>query len=189
MKLTSSAVLNVILEVKMKYFYTTFLMFAIILSATAQASWNKGKFQCLKIQAVEFDGTIAEAAIATPALSTLVTALTAAGLVDAVNGDGNLTVFAPTNEAFNNVPAPILQALLDDTDLLTSVLLYHVVDRKIDARRSYFTKKVSTLAEQKVFLNRQNGAPHVNQSEVNCQGVKTSNGIVWIIDSVLLPQF
>jgi len=135
----------------MKSFYAYFAVFAIALSSTAQAGWNSSQFQCLKTQAVEFDGTIAEAAIATPALSTLVTALSAAGLVDAVNGDGNFTVFAPTNEAFSNVPAPILQALLADTDLLTTVLLYHVVDGQLDARRSYFTRKVSTLAEQKVF--------------------------------------
>ncbi|WDE06530.1 fasciclin domain-containing protein [Thalassomonas viridans] len=173
----------------MKYFYTFFLVLAVALSSPTQASWGKGKFQCLKTKAVQFDGTIAEAAIATPALSTLVTALTAANLVDAVNGAGNFTVFAPTNDAFNNVPGPILQALLDDSALLTTALLYHVIDGKVDARRPYFTRKVSTLAEQKVFLNRQNGAPFVNQSQVNCQGVKTSNGIVWIIDSVLLPQF
>ncbi|NTS75917.1 fasciclin domain-containing protein [Catenovulum sp. SM1970] len=160
----------------------------ITFSISASANWGN-KFQCLKTKATEFDGTIAEAAIATPELSTLVTALSTANLVDAVNGEGNLTVFAPTNDAFNAIPPSILNEILADTDILTAVLLYHVVDGKVDARRSYFPKKIETLAEQKLFLTQIDRKPHVNQSMINCQAVKTTNGIVWIIGSVLLPQF
>ncbi|WP_158587031.1 fasciclin domain-containing protein [Motilimonas pumila] len=162
---------------------------ALLFASNASAGWNKASYQCLKTKPAVFDGTIAEAAIATPELSTLVTALSAANLVDAVNGDGNLTVFAPTNAAFENVPAPILGEILGDTDVLSAVLLHHVVDGKFDARRSYFPKAKTSLVGQKLFLSRTEGKPHVNQSEIACQPVKTDNGTVWIIDSVLLPQF
>ncbi len=150
-------------------------------------------YECYKTPAVEFPGTIVEAAIATPALSTLVTAVLAAdpAVAEALgNPEASLTVYAPTNDAFAAVP--ILDLVVANQELLTSVLLYHVtpgVEPHYDPRWVYNKAfEVDTLNGQTVFYNR-NGGPQINQSNVACQPVKTTNGVVFVIDSVLLPQF
>jgi uncharacterized surface protein with fasciclin (FAS1) repeats len=145
--------------------------------------------QCRSTQLTEFPGTIVEAAVATPQLSTLVSLVQAADLAGALSGNGPFTVFAPTNDAFAKVPAPLLSLIGGDTQLLTRVLTYHVVAGKVDPRRSLMPMQVPTLQGQTVFLGYNAGSAVVNQSGAACKGVKTSNGIVWIVDSVLLPQF
>ena len=149
--------------------------------------------QCLRTPKIRFHGTIVEAALATPELSTLAFAVQAAGLVDVLNSPGPFTVFAPTNDAFEAIPEPVLSAILADNDLLTGVLTYHVslgTGRWKDPRRALLApRERNTVQGQTVFFNRNNAGPQVNQSQVNCQGVKTDNGVVWFIDSVLLPQF
>ena len=153
-----------------------------------------GYVQCLRTDKIRFHGTIVEAALATPELSTLAFAVQAAGLVDVLSSPGPFTVFAPLNEAFAAVPEPVLSALLADQDLLTAVLTYHVSagqGRFLDPRRTLFVpRERNTVQGQTVFFNRGNdGEPQVNQSAVSCQAVQTDNGTVWLIDSVLLPQF
>jgi uncharacterized surface protein with fasciclin (FAS1) repeats len=99
-----------------------------------------------------------------------------------------LTVFAPTNEAFGAVP--FLGTLLDPSNqaLLDNVLLYHVVGRPVDPRRSAIIREVDTLQGQSLFFSF-DGKPEINQSTTSCQAVRTDNGTVWIIDSVLQPQY
>jgi len=168
------------------------LMSTMVVDAQASKRYSKGAIgQCLSTKLTHFNGTIVDAAIATPALSTLVDAVVAAGLADALSADGRLTVFAPTNDAFAAIPPAILNDIVSDTAVLTEVLTYHVLPRAIDARRAIGRNyAVKTLQGQKLFLRNSNrhGAM-VNQSTFNCNGVVTTNGVVWIIDSVLLPQF
>jgi len=157
--------------------------------AQAHAGKAGGAFKtCLRTPLVQFNGTIVDAAVATPALSTLTDLVVNAGLADALSAPGNLTVYAPTNDAFSKIPGDLLAAIGSDNDVLTAVLTYHVVNGSADPRRSPVPREVSTLQGQTVFLDYDNG-PQVNQSNAACQGVRTSNGTVWIIDSVLLPQF
>lgn len=159
-------------------------------AAPAVAAGRSGFVTCLKTPAVQVDGTIVDAAVATPELSTLVFALQTAGLVDALQGEGPFTVYAPTNDAFDKIPGVILDPILADGNLLTAVLTYHVSPSEhLDPRRTFIPREISTLNGQTVFFNRGPDGPQVNQSNVNCQGVRTSNGDVWLIDSVLLPQF
>jgi len=160
----------------------------MLLGAAAGHASAAGLQQCLKTKPVRFDGTIVDAALATPALSTLVNLVINAGLVDALNAPGNLTVFAPTDEAFGAIPGSVLDAIGSDVDILAAVLTYHVIAGKADPRRAVRPRKVETLQGQNVFLSF-DGTAQVNQSNVSCQGVRTDNGTVWIIDSVLLPQF
>jgi uncharacterized surface protein with fasciclin (FAS1) repeats len=157
---------------------------ALSLAATAAP----GYAECRKAKPVDFDGTIVDAAIATPALSTLVDLVVAAGLADALSAPGNLTVFAPTNAAFGKIPAPVLGAIGSDLGVLTAVLTYHVVPAAVDPR-TLRTGEVGTLQGQTLFtgFDRGTGAT-VNQSVADCTAVRTSNGTVWVIDSVLLPQ-
>lgn len=150
-------------------------------------------FQCLFTDPIRFHGTIVDAALATPELSTLAFAVQAAGLVDVLSGDGNFTVFAPTDDAFAAIPADILSAIVADVDLLSAVLTYHVLPRagRRDDPRRVFRRVIEkeTVLGQSVFYNRSEDGPQVNQSNVSCQAVRTDNGTVWFIDSVLLPQF
>lgn len=148
--------------------------------------------ECLRTPPVRFHGTIVEAALATPELSTLAFAVQAAGLVDVLNSDGPFTVFAPLDTAFAAIPPAILSAITADADLLGAVLTYHVLagdGRRQDPRRVIFSREKRSVLGQTVFFNRSSEGPQVNQSNVSCQGVKTDNGMVWLIDSVLLPQF
>ena len=165
-------------------------------SANAFYGSYKSNFRdCARTSLVEFDGTITDAAIATPELSTLKDLVVLAGLAGALaDEDANLTVFAPLNSAFGALPGYQVSGLTTPDNSgqypdLTQVLLYHVVPGKVDPRHVFYIRKAETLSGQDLFLNRSRLAPMVNQSIVDCQGVKTRNGTVWLIDSVLQPQF
>lgn len=154
--------------------------------ATTHAS---GLATCVSTEVTNFDGTVVDAALATPELSTLADAVIAAGLVDALNDAENITVYAPTNDAFASIPEDILGGILADVDVLTAVLTYHVSPTQQDPRRYATPVRTDTLQGQKIFFQRSTGHARVNNSAVDCAGVQTSNGLVWLIDSVLLPSF
>jgi len=164
---------------------------ALFAIAPAQAATvNLGSYlSCRHTQLTEFPGTIVDAAIATPPLSTLVSLVIAADLTGALSGKGPLTVFAPTNDAFAKVPAALLDLIGSDPKLLTKVLTYHVTSGTADPRRNLIPTQVHTLQGQTLFLAYDADGASVNQSVASCKGVKTTNGTVWLIDSVLLPQF
>jgi uncharacterized surface protein with fasciclin (FAS1) repeats len=159
---------------------------ACTIGATAHAAPN-GFENCIAQPIAQFDGTVVDAALATPELSTLVDVVVAAGLADALNDAENITVYAPTNDALAAIPADILGAIAGDEALLTSVLLYHVTPGTHDPRAFVPPVRRNTLLDQKVYYSYFGGEPRVNNAAVSCSGVKTDNGIVWVIDSVLLP--
>ncbi|MFF0743602.1 fasciclin domain-containing protein [Streptomyces sp. NPDC004111] len=139
-----------------------------------------------------FDGMakdpVATAASHNPALSTLVTAVKKAGLVDTLNNAKNITVFAPTNEAFAKVPKADLDALLADKAKLTNVLTYHVVGQKLTPKQlesgTYPTLQKSTLTTAGSGESyKVNGS-----SKVVCGNVPTANATVYIVDTVLMPK-
>jgi uncharacterized surface protein with fasciclin (FAS1) repeats len=132
------------------------------------------------------DDPAATAASNNPVLSTLVTAVTEAGLVDTLNGDGPFTVFAPTNDAFAALPADQLEAVLADKDLLTSILTYHVVGgEQLDAAALGEAGTVDTVNGGTLELGADGTT--VNGANVVCSDVTTANATVHIIDAVLLP--
>jgi len=128
-------------------------------------------------------------AVSNPAFSTLVTALTAAGLVSTLQGPGPFTVFAPTNAAFAKVPAPVLNLLLSNTAALTDVLLYHVAGGYRDLRYTFVPRDIKTVEGQQVFAERERDALFINNSRVIGQPIVTDNGVIYVVDSVLLPQY
>jgi uncharacterized surface protein with fasciclin (FAS1) repeats len=161
--------------------------------ALAVTSWSAAAApsfgECRSAQAVDFHGTIVDAAVATPALSTLTSLVVAANLTGPLSAPGNLTVFAPTNSAFAKIPAPVLTAIGSDPAVLTAVLTYHVTAGPVDPRKAV-KREVATLQGQTLFVGFERGSgAAVNQSIADCTAVRTTNGTVWIIDSVLLPQF
>lgn len=150
-------------------------------------------YECLFTPPLHYQGTIVDAALEF-GLTTLADAVVAAGLDGVLSGPGDFTVFAPTNDAFAAIPADTLGTIVGDTAVLTAVLTYHVLGTssyKTDPRTVFNRiRDVETLQGQKLFFNRDREGTQVNQSDlVSCQPVRTTNGTVFVIDSVLLPQF
>ena len=131
---------------------------------------------------------VATAASANPVLSTLVQAVTAAGLVDTLNSAQDITVFAPSNDAFAKVPAADLQALLADKEMLTQVLTYHVVGQPITPEDLGTAGPFDSLQGAPVEASGSGEEFVVNgASNVVCGNVQTANATVYIVDSVLMP--
>ncbi|MGW4756214.1 fasciclin domain-containing protein [Streptomyces chartreusis] len=139
-----------------------------------------------------FDGMakdpVATAASNNPALSTLVTAVKKAGLVDTLNNAQNITVFAPTNDAFAKIPKATLDKVLNDKAQLTKILTYHVVGQKLTPK-NLENGSFDTLEKSKLTTSGSGESYTVNDSaKVVCGNVKTANANVYIIDSVLMPS-
>lgn len=133
---------------------------------------------------------IVETAVATPELSTLVTAVTQAELATTLQGEGPFTVFAPTDEAFAALPTETLETLLlpENIEELQSVLTYHVVPGAILASDITDGMEVVTVNGETITLNVSEAGVSINDSSTVLNAdIQTSNGVVHLIDSVLLP--
>ncbi|MCM2580206.1 fasciclin domain-containing protein [Streptomyces meridianus] len=139
-----------------------------------------------------FDGMaedpVATAASNNPALSTLVTAVKKAGLVDTLNNAENITVFAPTNEAFAKIPKADLDKVLNDKKMLTKVLTNHVVGENLTPKKLE-NGTYDTLAKTQLTTSGSGESYTVNDdSKVVCGNVQTANATVYIVDTVLMPK-
>ncbi|MFC8131734.1 fasciclin domain-containing protein [Streptomyces sp. NPDC057302] len=139
-----------------------------------------------------FDGMakdpVATAASNNPDLSTLVTAVKKAGLVDTLNNAKNISVFAPTNDAFAKIPKADLDKVLSDKAMLTKILTYHVVGQKL-APKDLENGSFPTLEKSKLTTAGSGESYKVNDTaKVGCGNVKTANANVYIIDTVLMPK-
>jgi uncharacterized surface protein with fasciclin (FAS1) repeats len=130
---------------------------------------------------------IVEVAAEDGRFSTLVTAVTEAGLVDALKAEGPLTVFAPTDDAFAALPEGTLDALLADIPALTDVLLYHVVDGKYMAADVVELSELETLLGENLSIEVMDGKVMLGDAEVIITNIETSNGVIHVIDAVLVP--
>ena len=136
------------------------------------------------------DDTAATAASNNPVLSTLVAAVQAAGLVDTLNSDGPFTIFAPANPAFDALPEGTLDAVLADTDVLTSILTLHVVGgEQLSSADLAELDSVTTVSGADITLDvADDGTLMVNgQASVGCADIQTANATVHVIDAVLMP--
>ena len=133
--------------------------------------------------------TIVDVAVEAGSFETLVTAVKAAGLVDVLSSDGPFTVFAPTDEAFAALPDGTLEALLEDTDALKAVLTYHVISGKVMAKDVMAAQQVRPETVQGEALNVRvmDGGVSVNDARVVQADIEASNGVIHVIDSVVLP--
>ena len=138
------------------------------------------------VEAVTKD--IVDLAVETESLSTLVAALTAADLVSTMQSDGPFTVFAPTNEAFAALPAGTLEMLLkpENKEMLVSILTYHVVSGKVMSTDLSDGMKAATVNGAEVTITTAGGAK-VNGANVVAADIVASNGVVHVIDAVILP--
>ena len=130
---------------------------------------------------------IVDTAVAAGQFNTLATALKAAGLVETLKGQGPFTVFAPTDEAFAKIPKADLEALLADKAKLTKVLTYHVVPGKVTAAEVVKLREAKTVEGQSVRIDASSGVK-VDDANVIKTDIMASNGVIHVIDSVILPQ-
>lgn len=133
-------------------------------------------------------GDIVETATEAGSFSTLLTAATAAGLVDTLKGEGPFTVFAPTDEAFAALPEGTLDDLLADPEALKQVLLYHVVAGKVMSDQIVGLTSADSVAGAPISISVKDGTVTLNDSaKVVTTDIETSNGVIHVIDAVILP--
>jgi uncharacterized surface protein with fasciclin (FAS1) repeats len=133
-------------------------------------------------------GTIVDVAVGNADFSTLVAALKAAGLVETLSGAGPFTVFAPTNAAFAKLPAGTVESLLlpENKAKLTAILTYHVVSGKVLAKDVVTLKTATTVQGSAVAIDAASGVK-VNNATVTATDIMGSNGVIHVIDTVLMP--
>jgi len=133
---------------------------------------------------------IVDTAVASGSFNTLATALQAAGLADTLKGKGPFTVFAPTDEAFSKLQAGTVDSLLkpENKEKLKAILLYHVVSGDVTAAQVMKLSSAKTINGQNLKLTVNDGTVMVNDAKVVKADVVASNGVIHVIDTVLLPK-
>lgn len=155
----------------------------IALLATSAFTLNKNA------NTVNPDADIVDLAIQTEFLSTLVAAVKAGDLVDVLKGDGPFTVFAPTNDAFAKLPAGTVDTLLkpENKAQLVAVLTYHVVAGKVYSKDLSDGMTAKTVQGADVKISLKDGKAMVNNATVTTADIEATNGVVHVIDTVILP--
>jgi uncharacterized surface protein with fasciclin (FAS1) repeats len=136
--------------------------------------------------AVAADKDIVDTAIEAGSFNTLAAALTAAGLVDTLKGEGPFTVFAPTDAAFAALPEGTVEALLNDIPALTAILTYHVVPGKVMSTDLSEGLTATTVNGADITITLEGGAK-VNGATISAADIEASNGVIHVIDAVILP--
>ena len=156
-------------------------------TTSAAASPSESMSESISEAPMEEAGTIVDVAAGNPDFETLVAAVTAADLVETLSGDGPFTVFAPTDDAFDALPDGLLDALLlpENKDALTSILTYHVVSGEVMAA-DVTAGDVATVEGSTIAITTDGGVM-VNDANVVTTDVDASNGVIHVIDKVIVP--
>lgn len=135
------------------------------------------------------DSDIVDVAVGAGSFNTLVAALEAADLVETLRGEGPFTVFAPTDEAFAALPDGTLETLLDpaNKDQLTSILLYHVVAGRVESSTVVTLERATTVQGSEVVIGVSDAGVTVNSANVTAVDIGATNGVIHVLDAVLLP--
>jgi len=163
---------------KIRYSLTFLAVTALLVAPLAAGSYGKKGSQ-----------DIVDTAVAAGSFNTLVAAVQAAGLVDALKADGPITVFAPTDEAFAQLPAGTVENLLkpENKDQLVAILTYHVVPGKVGAAEVTKLESAETLQGESISIAVKDGKVYIDNAEVITADVSASNGVIHVIDQVILP--
>ena len=173
----------------------TFLAGVLATTLGMTGALDAGTCQTTKVKTVshrkapkaEKPKDIVETAVAAGSFKTLAKALEVAGLVEALQGEGPFTVFAPTDEAFENLPEGTLEAVLKDKEKLTAILTYHVVPGKVLAADVVKLEEAETLLKDaKVKIDAKDGVK-INNAKVIKADIECTNGVIHVIDTVLIP--
>ncbi|MFG0257783.1 MAG: fasciclin domain-containing protein [Phycisphaerales bacterium JB043] len=159
------------------------LVAPLFLSANALAGGHSSKGYAKKAD-------IVDTAVKAGSFNTLAAALEAADLIDTLKGDGPFTVFAPTDEAFARLPEGTIETLLkpENKQLLTSILTYHVVAGDVRASQVVTLDGATTVNGQRVDISVNGSSVMVDKASVSATDIVTSNGVIHVIDSVILPE-
>ena len=131
---------------------------------------------------------IVDTAVGAGTFNTLVAAVKAAGLVDTLRSTGPFTVFAPTDAAFAKLPHGTVEALLKDPEKLKKILTYHVVSGKVMAADVVHLKSAKTVQGGSVIIQARGGKVKIDQANVLKTDIDTDNGVIHVIDTVLMPK-
>lgn len=156
-------------------------------TAPANEVQNQLSPQTMEGETQMMNKAIVDIAAGNPDFSTLVTAVTEAGLVETLSGEGPFTVFAPTNAAFEKLPAGTLESVLADKEKLTAILTYHVVPGKVMAEDVMGLTSAKTVQGGSLTIDTSNGVM-VNNAKVIQTDIEADNGVIHVIDTVLLPE-
>ena len=162
-----------------------FLSLAAMLALPAAAAAQESQGYA---SAAEVDGDIVETARAAGSFTTLALALETAGLTETLRGEGPFTVFAPTDEAFARLPEGELYALLQDKEKLAAIQTYHVVPGKVGSADVARLPAARTVNGQDLKIAASDGKVMVENATVTQADIPASNGVIHVIDTVLLPQ-
>lgn len=160
---------------KIRYGLTTLAIAAVLVAPLAAGSYDKKD--------------IVDTAVAAGSFNTLVAAVQAAGLVDALKADGPFTLFAPTDEAFAQLPEGTVENLLkpENKEQLIAILTYHVVPGEVDAAQVTKLESAETLQGESISIAVKDGKVYVDKAQVVTADVSASNGVIHVIDQVILP--
>lgn len=164
---------------KQRNLFTAFVLTLLVVGVAALGSMRTSDAYRSK--------DIVDTAISAGSFNTLVTAVKAADLVETLKSDGPFTVFAPTDAAFAKLPAGTLEALMADKEKLTAILTYHVVPGKIMAADVVNLKTAKTANGKPLSISVANGSVMVNNAHVIQTDILASNGVIHVIDTVILP--
>jgi transforming growth factor-beta-induced protein len=170
----------------MKSFSKIIASVVVTISAASHGMAKANNYAALKASVAEKN--IVEVAQEAGNFKTLLQAATAAGLTDTLANTDNLTVFAPTDEAFAKIPAATLDALLKDTSALSDVLTYHIVGAKVPASVAVTLTEATMLNGKKVTISYDGQDLFINDAKVIAKDIQAKNGIIHVIDTVLLPS-
>lgn len=166
------------------------LALTVSIFSAAYAGKCKSSQKVVTTKVAKAEKDIVTTAASVDDFSTLVAAVKAAGLVETLQGDGPFTVFAPTNEAFAKLPEGTLEELLkpENKSKLISILTYHVVPGKVMAADVVKLDSAKTVQGSKIGIKVKDGTVKVDNAKVLKVDIETSNGVIHIIDSVILPK-
>jgi len=156
-------------------------------AAAQQAQQQEAESQSAQQAQATMPGTIVDIAVGDDRFETLVAALQAADLVETLQGDGPFTVFAPTDDAFAALPEGTVAALLEDIPALTNILLYHVVAGDVRATDVVALDSAVTVQGEPVSISVDGDSVQINGANVVIADIVASNGVIHVIDAVLLP--
>ncbi len=166
----------------------SFACLAVATVASADCSASHSNKKATKTAAAPAaQKNIVETAVAAGSFNTLVTAVKAAGLVETLSGPGPFTVFAPTDAAFAALPAGTVEGLLADKAALTRVLTYHVLAGEVLASSVPVTPMATTVEGSPVTFSVVDGQARINNARIVTTDIRTSNGVIHVIDAVILP--
>ncbi|HEY5661225.1 MAG TPA: fasciclin domain-containing protein [Gaiellaceae bacterium] len=163
-------------------------VFALLVVAALAAATLGATASASPASRSDGDKNIVQTAVSAGQFTTLASLLTKAGLVDTLSTGGPFTVFAPTDAAFAKVPKATLDALGKNPALLKSVLLYHVVPGRVTAADVVKLSSAKTLEGRSLSIKAADGSVYVDQAKVTTPDVMASNGVIHVIDSVLIPK-